>query len=151
MSLLTSITEASPGDFFFAPKSASITQITGVNAIGTITNSTGTVSNVVSYTFKAGTYYVQAEIDINNLTVTAGDFIVVSIAQNGVLNPTQLTETYNPNGLANGTAGRLMVSGYINTVAGAGLKITASGTVGVSSGYQVVNPTGSKIFIQQIA
>ena len=154
MSLLTSVNEKSPGDYFFALAGAgggAITKIAGTGILGTITNSVSSVNHVYSYAFTPGIYYVQLQVEIQVNATTAGDVLVCSMAQNGVLNPDEVVNTFSASGYSAGQAGRLMLSGYITCVSGSGLNIVV-GTygVGVSSSYQIQNPTDSFVYIQKV-
>ena len=156
MSLLTSVNEKSPGDYFFALAGSGAGQVnafTNAGTIGTITNSTSSVSHTFPFTFQAGTYYIQASFDIQVGTYTAGDILICSLYQDGVLNAYPLTATFNPAGLASGQAGGLVISGYIPTAAGGSGLALVVGTygVGVSSSYNIVNPNYTKVYIQKVA
>ena len=153
MSLLTSINEKVPGDFFFTTPSP-VGQITGPGIIGTITRANPTVSTIIPYTFKAGVYFVSLQVELDVNTSTVGDVLICSTAQDGVLNPDQIIQTTNTSNIASGEAVRLMLTGYINAQPGpTGLNIVVSTytAIGVSSSYQIQIPTDSKIFIQQVA
>ena len=154
MSLLTAVNERKPGDFYFAKSPPIITQITGTGIAGTVTRTNQTVTKTISYTFKTGIYYVQVEVDLDlTANATAGDLLICSVGEAGILNPTQIVQTANPSSLSSGSTMRIVLSGYITTQAGGtGLDVTVGGYgIGVGSSYQVQIPTDSKIFIQQIA
>ena len=155
MSLLTTVTERSPGDFYFGLSgqgAGPISSQAGTGIVGTITNSVSSVNHVYPYTFQAGTYYVQIQVEILVNNSTAGDVLVISTAQNGVLNADDIVTTFSASGYSAGQVGRFNLSGYITCVAGSGLNFVA-GTygVGVSSSYQIQNPTTSFVYIQKVA
>ena len=153
MSLLTQVNERTEGNFYFQQNGGAnaITSLAGVGILGTITNSTSSVNHVYPYTFQNGIYYVQVQIEIDVNATTAGDILVCSTAQNGVLNPNELVATFSASGYSAGQAGRLMLEGYVKCIPGSGLNVVV-GTygVGVSSSYQIQNPTNSFVYIQKV-
>ena len=156
MSLLTSINEKSPGDYFFAlAESNKIAKIAGAGNLGTLTNSSGTISHTFTLPggFKTGVYFVQIQIQIAVNTATAGDTINFAIYQDGVIGQDQLNETFIPAGLTSGESGLITIAGYISTLVGTNTLriITGAYTLGSSSSYTIVNPTNSFVYIQQVA
>lgn len=155
MSLLSSVNERAPDDFYFALKgsgSGPIATVAGAGIIGTINSGTTSVNHVYPYTFTPGKYYVQLQVEILVNASTAGDVLVISMAQNGVLNADDIVTTFSASGYSSGQVGRFNLSGYITCVSGSGLNFVA-GTYGVGSGssYQIQNPTTSFVYIQKVA
>jgi len=152
MSLLTSVTEASPGNFFFAT-SPVISQIPGVRTIGTITPSAKGAQYLLPYDFKTGgVYYIQVQIAINKSGTITNDELFFSIYPENE-NDNIITTSY-PIGVAeSGTGPQILLNGYVTaSVDSANLSIDA-GTYNVtaSNSYQIVVPNTSTIYIQQIA
>jgi len=152
MSLLTSVTERKPGDFYFST-GAQITQIEGTDVIGTITRSNPSVTTTFAYPFKTGVYYVQVEVDLDlTADATSGDLLYAAFAQSGGLG-NQVIQSTNATGIPSGNTIRMMLTGYINTTEnGNPLEIVVgSYNIGGGSSYQVTLPADNFIFIQQVA
>jgi len=152
MSLLTTVTEASPGNFFFAT-SPVVTQIPGVRSIGTITTGTLGANYLVPYNFKTGgVYYIQVQYALNKTGTITNDELFFSIYPDGESD--NIITTSYPIGVAQtGTSPQILLNGYVTASADrTNLSINA-GTYNVtaSNSYGIVVPSTSTIYIQQIA
>lgn len=155
MSLLTQVNERSDGNFYFQQSGGAnaITSFTGAGIIGTMTSAGGIFSHVFPYTFQAGTYYVQALVELDVVASASGDVLTCYLAQEGLLNTDIVVSTFNGSGYSAGSVGRLMLTGYIKTQPStSGLSwVVQSNGIGANSIYQIKSPTNSFIFIQKVA
>jgi hypothetical protein len=151
MSLLTQVNERNDGNFYFATPHPVI-QTAGIGAVGTLTPSTALVFQNTNITFNTGVYYVQAQINISNITTTAGDILTLALIQSLSTDAASVIATFNPATITNAETGIVLLSGYINTQSDNGvLQIKASGVIQSGGSYTITNPTSSKIFVQQVA